>query len=358
MPLPLSRWALRLLPCVAVLLAVTGCQEEGIQHYKVPKPEPEDPATLQRLLGAIFPRPAETWVFKLSGPAKEVGAREEAFKQLLQSVHFSDKADKPIDWNVPDGWKQEPGNETRYATLRTGAGEQALEVTVTKLPPAAADLLANVERWCRQLGRRPVTEDQLGKVTKELKADGTTGTLVDLTGPGAPKSAAMKTPPPAVRERPKAPAAEPTLHYTKPESWVEAPDLASGMIRMAAAFRVTEGGKSAEITVIPLGGDGGGLLANVNRWRGQIKLGSIDESQLRKDVRTVEIAGTPASYLDLLGPERASRERMLVVVVPRGSQTWFFKMRGPADLVARQQTAFETFMKSVKFDGGTGAADE
>src|SRR5262245_61364848 len=193
MRLNLSRWAMRLLPCAVALLAFTGCQEEGIQHYKVPKPEPDDPATLQRLLGAIFPRPVETWVFKLSGPAKDVGTREEAFKQFLQSVRFSDKADKPIEWKVPEGWKQEPGNESRYATLRIGEGEQSLEVTVTKLPPNAADLLPNVERWCRQLGRRPVTEDQLDKVTKELKVEGVTGTLVDLTGPGATKSA-MKAP--------------------------------------------------------------------------------------------------------------------------------------------------------------------
>src|SRR5262249_32600143 len=155
--------------------------------------------------------------------------------------------------------------------------------------------------WCRQLGRRPVTEDQLGKVTKELKVEGAAGTLVDLTGPGAPKSAAMKSQP-APRERPKAPAAEPSLKYTRPDGWVEAPDLAGGMIRMAAAFRVSDGGKTAQITVTPLVGEAGGLLANVNRWRGQIKLGPIDEAQLRKDVRPVEVAGQPASYFDLLGP--------------------------------------------------------
>jgi hypothetical protein len=353
----LWRRAIRRLPWAVALLALAGCQEEGIRRYKVPKPEPDDPATMQRLLGAIFPRPADTWVFKLSGPLKEVGAKEEAFKQFLQSIRFGEKADKPIEWKVPEGWKQEPGNDNRYATLRTGEGEYALEVTVTKLPPAAAALLPNVNRWCGQLGLRPVSEDQLAKVTRELKVEGATGTLVDLTGPGSAKTA-MK-PPPAPKERPKGAAApEPSLKYTRPEGWVEAPDLAGGFIRMAAAFRATDGGKSAEVTVTPLGGDAGGLLPNVNRWRDQVKLGPIDEGQLRKDVRNVEVAGRPASYLDLLGPEGPGRERMLVVVVPRGGQTWFFKMRGPAELVAKQQAAFEAFMKSVKFDGGTGAADE
>jgi hypothetical protein len=351
----LPRRVNRLLPCTAAFLLLVGCQDEGIQRYKVAKPEPDDPATMQRLLGAIFPRSADTWVFKLSGPALAIGVREEAFKQFLQSVRFSDKADKPIEWTVPEGWKQEPGNENRYATLRIGEGEQALEVTVTKLPPAAAAIFPNVERWCRQLGIRPVTEDQLGKVARELKIDGAVGTLVDLTGPGAARTAAK---PPPKKEPPPRKAAEPSLKYSRPDSWVEAPDLAGGVVRMAAAFRVTESGKTVEITVTPLGGDAGGLLANVNRWRGQVKLGPIDDTQLRKDVQAVTVAGQPASYVDLLGPEGAGRERMLVVVVPRGQQTWFFKMRGPADLVARQEAAFKAFMKSVQFDGGTGAADE
>jgi hypothetical protein len=38
--------------------------------------------------------------------------------------------------------------------------------------------------------------------------------------------------------------------------------------------------------------------------------------------------------------------------------TWFIKMRGPADLVGRQLAAFEAFLKSVRFDGGTGANHE
>ena len=48
---------------------------------------------------------------------------------------------------------------------------------------------------------------------------------------------------------------------------------------------------------------------------------------------------------------------MLVVIAPHGGRTWFFKMTGPADLAAKKKPAFEAFVKSVRFDRGTGAAE-
>ena len=38
------------------------------------------------------------------------------------------------------------------------------------------------------------------------------------------------------------------------------------------------------------------------------------------------------------------------VAVPQGGQTWFLKMKGPAELVGRQQGNFEAFAKSVRFE--------
>ena len=39
------------------------------------------------------------------------------------------------------------------------------------------------------------------------------------------------------------------------------------------------------------------------------------------------------------------------MILPRGEQTWFFTIKGPADLVEKQKSAFEAFVKSVRFDG-------
>jgi hypothetical protein len=40
--------------------------------------------------------------------------------------------------------------------------------------------------------------------------------------------------------------------------------------------------------------------------------------------------------------------RMLGVIVPRPGETWFFKLKGPDVLVAREKPAFLEFLKTVR----------
>ena len=56
-----------------------------------------------------------------------------------------------------------------------------------------------------------------------------------------------------------------------------------------------------------------------------------------------------------LRPTAAGGKRMLVAVLKQDETSWFFKLLAPADVVARQQAAFEAFVKSVRFDAGKGA---
>lgn len=41
-------------------------------------------------------------------------------------------------------------------------------------------------------------------------------------------------------------------------------------------------------------------------------------------------------------------DRMLAVMVPKGSRTWFFKLTGPKEAVAAEQETFRKFLESVK----------
>ena len=120
-------------------------------------------------------------------------------------------------------------------------------------------------------------------------------------------------------------------------------------------FEIPGGTAKASVTALPR--RAGELLLNVNRWRGQLNLKPIDEEQLGKEVRQLEVAGTSAPFVDLTGPESAggTPPRMLGVMLPRGEQTWFFKINGPADVVEKQKSAFEAFVKSVRFEGGKGS---
>ena len=43
------------------------------------------------------------------------------------------------------------------------------------------------------------------------------------------------------------------------------------------------------------------------------------------------------------------------VMLPRDDQTWFFTIKGPVELVAKEKATFEAFIKSVRFEGGKGS---
>ncbi len=347
MPNPRSRRGpvvaslLRLALCGVGLLALAGCQQESVRHYQADRvAQPER----TRLVAVLVPRNAETWFFKLQGPEDAVDNRVDEFNEFLKSVHFTD-ADPPVAWKLPDGWQEERGGaDLRYATLHFGSKDGPLEVTVTKLGREAADLGPNVNRWRRQLGLGPLAETELPSVAQSVTIDGVESQLVSLVGPGTEKPSAGPRPP-------AADDAGPPLRYDTPPGWREVPD-ANAML----AFEIADGGQTAKATVTPFGGNGGGLLLNVNRWRGQVGLEPINEDELNK-LPTLAVDGIAAPYVDLASPGGGAR-RMLGAIAPRTGVTWFFKLMGPGDLVGKQKSAFETFVKSVRFQEDKGAPHE
>jgi hypothetical protein len=128
------------------------------------------------------------------------------------------------------------------------------------------------------------------------------------------------------------------------------------------AWQVGEGDQSAKVTISNLQGGGGGILRNVNRWRVmQLRLPQINQTQLDQDLKPLKIGDLNAKYVDLTGKyvstkhdEKPLREddRILGVILVHDDQTWFFKMRGPPQLVGDHQQEFEEFVQSVRFDGG------
>ena len=64
------------------------------------------------------------------------------------------------------------------------AGTKA-EITISFFPGAVGGVLANVNRWRRQMGQEPVDQSKLDGVTESLPAAGGQGTLVDFAGADA-----------------------------------------------------------------------------------------------------------------------------------------------------------------------------
>jgi hypothetical protein len=148
-------------------------------------------------------------------------------------------------------------------------------------------------------------------------------------------------------EMPEAPAAKPSLRWTLPAGWQESPPSEFRV----ASFRVRgkDRREDADVSVVPLPGGAGGDLANVNRWRGQVELDAVTETELPALAENVEVGGQPAALYDLAGESM----RILAVIQHRDGVAWFFKMTGNPDWVAKQKPAFVEFLKSFQFDGGS-----
>ena len=136
------------------------------------------------------------------------------------------------------------------------------------------------------------------------------------------------------------------LAYEKPESWTD--QGASGM--RAASFIAGPTEARVQVSAIRLGGTAGGLLPNVNRWRGQLGLDPIVQDELKP--ATIALASGSAKLVEMESPAIGDQvaQATLVAIVEQAGNSWFFKMTGPRDTVLAERGRFEGFMKSVRFD--------
>jgi len=146
-------------------------------------------------------------------------------------------------------------------------------------------------------------------------------------------------------EVPPPPAPATALKWTLPKGWTE--EKGSGM-RFATLKPATPGKIDASVVVLP--GAAGGELPNVNRWRGQIGLPPIDEAALGAARREVKSKAGKIALFDFTS-EGDTKTRMVtgILTTPDGS-TWFLKMVGDADPVAKAKPEFTHLMESLRLD--------
>lgn len=369
---------------------LAGCgKPEEIEHYRVDKPDvvrglfpesaapktdvpkPERARNSDRMLAAIVPHGELLWFFKLAGPKDAVGGQEPAFDEFIAGLTFGDKPSAPPELKLPAGWHEQPGTAMRYATLAIDSGGAPLELSITKLSrPAEKDddaILSNVNRWRGQMGLDHLTTDDLADATTRVKLAGGQAVVVKLVGRlssgGMPPFASGGLPadhpslpadhPPLGPDGSALPADHPPvetapadLKFDVPAGWK--PGKLNAMRK--AAFVVEDGPQKVEITVTALPPFAGDVLANVNRWRGQLHLDEVGDDALAKLVKPISVGGASGSYVQLTGPaEPKPQQAILGVIAPHGEQVWFIKLQGDAPLAERERERFEGFVKSIKF---------
>jgi hypothetical protein len=136
--------------------------------------------------------------------------------------------------------------------------------------------------------------------------------------------------------------------WVKPVDWSEQP--VSEM--RVASFKVTgPDATSADVSVVAFPGEAGGLVSNINRWRGQLELPPLEEEQLRQTIQQIQLPGAQACVVDLQTVENSSKpSRILGAVLERPDLTWFIKMTGSPALLENQREKFLDFVKSFRFD--------
>jgi hypothetical protein len=135
------------------------------------------------------------------------------------------------------------------------------------------------------------------------------------------------------------------LVWKAPDSWK--PKAASAM-RKGSYSIPGDGGADADLSITAFPGDVGGVLANVNRWRGQIELPPLTESDLGTALSHLDRNGLHLEIVDFSNPNSAKSQRILGALVAFDGATWFFKLMGPESVVGREKPAFLQFLETIQ----------
>lgn len=126
-----------------------------------------------------------------------------------------------------------------------------------------------------------------------------------------------------------------------PEHWTLEPEKPMRLV----SYQVS----TATCYVSILGGDGGGVSSNINRWRGQLGLPAMSDEEIG-GLATLSINGQQAPYIEVNGMGDDKKDLMLLGAICSTSdgKTAFIKMTGTSDILEKEIEHFKTFCSSLK----------
>jgi len=335
---------------------LSGCRDKNISHYQIPKEEDTPPQTF-------------------AGEAQ------------------APSTDASLHWSAPADWESKPGSGMRVASfVARGSKDEVLDVSIVSFPGDGGEDLANVNRWRGQVSLAPLTADQLASYLKPIESLAGTLQLTDSLGvekSGKPaqrmlaawlrqggkawffkmlgdsravdeqknkfitflksisidsnkQEVTTTTAPNSTASQDMSSTPVPTvegvsLQWTPQPGWITKPQV--------AMRKATFGAGDAEIAISAFPGDVGGSLANVNRWRGQVGLAAIDQSELDRTSTVLDNSNLHFTIVEAIGP---NAKAVVAGLLPWNGSTWFFKLTGSSDAVEKQKVSFLQFLKTVK----------
>ncbi len=316
-----------------------------------------------------------------------------------------------VQWTMPEGWHQERNPRPMILAVFHPNSNHKPDIEVSAFPGDVGGVLANINRWRNQIQLPPITDAVLHEHIDILNTQGSFGGMMDAVNPqtgrrtiaviiqdgqgmswfikatdadalvsaqkaaikqfaesfrfvtpGSPQAqghqhththpapaAAAQTPTAA---RPAAPAYSglDAITFTTPSHWKM--DATPPSMLLAGYDSTTPAGV-ARVTIARLHGDGGGLLPNINRWRGQIGLPPVP-SLAMQPVALLEVPGAQVTLVDLAGAAEGSfaGQRILMGVIARPGETWYFKLTGDNAVADEQKASFIAAIESIRFKEG------
>lgn len=377
---------------LAVALLAAGCGRDEVKVYQVSKDQSAPPAT---------PAAGDN----SSANAMPPGHPDVSGSMSDAGIPMTRPATPQLSYTKPAAWTEVPPSTMRVASFKVaGPDGKDVDISVIPLPGLAGSDEANVNRWRGQLGLEALSPEDLQKAAETVDVGGQPGALYDIVNPNdnnAPVriiaviqrrddtawfykmmgdatlveqqkpamveflksikfSAAATTPDqmssgmpeghPAVGGSPlmETDANAPISHegqpnWQAPADWKE---VGGGQF-LLAKFLIHDANGAAAVNVSKSAGDGGGVDANVSRWRGQLGLGAGGNTA----PTPLEVTSGQAQVVDLLGTSMQTGQpaRLIGVIVTQADQTWFYKLMGDAKTVADQKEAFLKFVQGAKY---------
>jgi hypothetical protein len=321
---------------------------------------------------------------------------KEKAEQAIAGEAGSASAPAQVHWVTPAGWVQLPATNMRAAGFKISTNGQAAEVSIVPMPGVTGIERESVNMWRQTLGLSPLDDAGFSKAGESAVVGKTQARLFDMAGAdgnstnknrivgaiadtegslwffkmhGDDQLVAQEKPVfqdflksitftrsddanisaapfarrsmgPIDRLPPENPVfGSAHASWKIPRGWIE--QRPSSSMLLASYLASGKGTGQAEVTVSMLSGEGGGLLANVNRWRRQLDLPPITENELPKLTSQTEVESIKATLVDLTGQDGS--KAMLALIVPRDGNTWFYKMTGDPAVLADQKKSLMEF---------------
>jgi hypothetical protein len=369
----------------ALLLIAAGCNRDGVKVYKVDSSD----------------------VVATTAPPVVVAPPSGMPATMPDGLAAPDNSGLPkLKYTLPGGWKEKAPSQMRVASFDISDHGKTVDVSVIPLGPMSGTDTANVNRWRGQVGQPPLDDATLKQTAEPVQVGEKAAYMYDITGtsPGSSdeeriigvifhtddatwyfkmmgdSALAEKNKPAFIAflsmvefqsstgamppmDMSQLPAGHPAISGVALESQIPAGDKPSWTVPsgwkageltqfLVAKYVIQgKGDASAAVNISQLDGDGGGLLPNINRWRGQLGQPPITDDDAAK-LPTVDASGAKAVVTDFTGTDMRNggkSARLVGVLLPLDGQTWFYKLMGDPDIVSQQKDAFVAFIQSAKY---------